>query len=34
MENESGNQGEKMLEEENCTDHGLKMGYSFTEEED
>jgi hypothetical protein len=34
MEKEGDNQGEKMLEEENCRGHGLKMGHSFIEEED
>jgi len=34
MEKKGGNQGEKMMEEENCRDHGLKMGHSFIEEED
>jgi hypothetical protein len=34
MEMESGSQEEKMLEEENCRGHGLKMGHSIIEKED
>jgi hypothetical protein len=34
MEMEGDSQEEKMLEEENCKSHNLKMGYSITENED
>jgi hypothetical protein len=34
MEMEGGSQEVKMLEEENCKGHGLKMGHSITEEEE
>lgn len=34
MEMEGGSQEEKMLEEENCRGHGLKMGHSILVEED
>jgi hypothetical protein len=33
MEMEGGSQKDKMLEEENCRGHGLKMGHIIEEED-